>query len=216
VSVPSSQIQLELVANSDHLAEVIWRKVGEPLLALAILVLLSPVFLVVAILVALEREGGVFFTQERIGLQGKPFRIIKFRTMVRDAEKTGPAISRSYDDPRITPLGRFLRRAKIDELPQLINVVKGEMALVGPRPERAHFHEQFRTIPGWERRLSVKPGVTGLAQIDNRIGHDPVLKIGADLDYLRNRSVLYDFKILRLTAAYLLQEVAQMFRTKWG
>jgi lipopolysaccharide/colanic/teichoic acid biosynthesis glycosyltransferase len=211
VSIPSSQVEIEFAAPPVPFAELLWRRVGEPLVALLVLLILSPVLCLVATLVALEREGGVFFTQERIGLNGRRFRIFKFRTMVHDAESLGPAISQSYDDPRITPLGRVLRRAKIDELPQLINVVKGEMALVGPRPERPHFHEQFRSIPGWERRISVKPGVTGLAQIDNRVGHDPVLKIAADLNYIRNRSVAYDFKILGMTASFLVKEISLLF-----
>jgi len=187
--------------------EVITRRGLELFISLAVLALTSPVLGLIVFLLWKQGEGPVFFLQERVGLGGKVFWIIKFRTMYLNAEDSGPIISTSYQDERITPVGRFLRRTKLDEIPQLINVLKGEMALVGPRPERPYFHEKFRSIPGWDRRLSVKPGVTGPAQIDNQVGHDATKKIVVDLRYLSERSLRTDLRILVDTARYLFSEL---------
>ena len=124
------------------------------------LILLSPLFLIIAILIKLDSPGSVFFRQKRVGLRFKPFSIFKFRTMVTDAEKRGAQVS-SGDDPRITRVGRFLRKYKVDELPQLLNVVAGDMSLVGPRPEVPRYVEHFRKE--YEEILQVKPGITDFA-----------------------------------------------------
>jgi len=168
--------------------------------SLIILVVLSPVMLMVAILVKLTSKGPVIFAQNRVGLHGKEFMIYKFRTMVQDAEKaTGPVFAQKQD-PRITPLGLILRKLRLDELPQLMNVLSGDMSLVGPRPERPFFVEQFKKqIPLYGRRLRVKPGITGWAQVKWKYDEsfeDVVEKTKYDLFYVENISLRMDLKIL--------------------
>jgi Undecaprenyl-phosphate glucose phosphotransferase len=156
---------------------------------------------VIALLVRLTSRGAVFYRQERTGLDGKPFTIYKFRSMYDDAEReTGPVWTRP-DDPRVTPFGRFLRRSNIDELPQLWNVLRGDMSIVGPRPERPHFVEQFRhRIPSYMLRHKVKAGLTGWAQVNGWRGNTPLEKrIEYDLYYIENWSVRLDLKIMWLT-----------------
>ncbi len=165
------------------------------------LLLVAVPFGVIALLVRLTSKGPVFFHQERMGLDGKSFTIVKFRSMFDDAERyTGP-IWATADDPRVTPLGRFLRRSNLDELPQLWNVLRGDMSLVGPRPERPHFVEQFKhRIPQYMLRHKVKPGLTGWAQVHGWRGNTPLEKrIEYDLYYIENWSVSLDLKILWLT-----------------
>ena len=156
---------------------------------------------VIALIVRLTSRGPVFYRQERTGLDGKPFTIVKFRSMYDDAEReTGPVWTKP-DDPRVTPLGRFLRRSNIDELPQLWNVLRGDMSIVGPRPERPHFVEQFRhRIPSYMLRHKVKAGLTGWAQVNGWRGNTPLEKrIEYDLYYIENWSVRLDLKIMWLT-----------------
>ena len=165
------------------------------------LVILSPVFLVVAILVKLSSRGPVFYRQERMGLDGRRFSMIKFRTMVSDAEdETGPVMSRP-DDPRMTRVGRFLRKLSLDELPQLINVFKGEMSLIGPRPERPEFVREFADqIPNYMLRHKVKCGITGWAQVHGLRQDTPIDKrIEYDFYYIQNWSLGLDFKIIWMT-----------------
>ena len=155
----------------------------------------------IALFVRLTSRGPVFYRQERTGLDGKPFTIVKFRSMYDDAEReTGPVWTKP-DDPRVTPLGRFLRRSNIDELPQLWNVLRGDMSVVGPRPERPHFVEQFRhRIPSYMLRHKVKAGLTGWAQVNGWRGNTPLEKrIEYDLYYIENWSVRLDLKIIWLT-----------------
>lgn len=170
------------------------------LLASAGLVLLSPLFLVVSLLIKIDSPGAAFFSQRRVGKYGRLFRIWKFRTMREDAESgTGPVWA-SEEDPRITRLGRFLRKSHIDELPQLINVFRGEMSLVGPRPERPEFVEKInRNIPHFNNRLKVKPGITGLAQVRYNYGasiKDAARKLDYDLLYIKRMCWMLDFRIL--------------------
>jgi len=156
---------------------------------------------VIALLVRFTSKGPVFFHQERMGLDGKSFTIVKFRSMHDHAERyTGP-IWATADDPRVTPLGRFLRRSNLDELPQLWNVLRGDMSLVGPRPERPHFVEQFKhKIPQYMLRHKVKAGLTGWAQVHGWRGNTPLEKrIEYDLYYIENWSVRLDLKIMWLT-----------------
>jgi len=162
------------------------------------LLLLLPLFLVVSLLIKLTSKGPVFYHQERVGLDGKKFVMHKFRTMVCDAEKsTGPVMSKR-DDPRITKIGRVMRKFSIDELPQLINVLRGEMSLVGPRPERPVFVNDFREkIPKYMLRHKVKSGVTGWAQVHGLRQDTPIEKrIEYDFYYIENWSFLLDIKIL--------------------
>ena len=171
--------------------------------ASVLLVVLGPVILASAALVKLTSNGSAFFKQIRVGKDGRLFQIMKLRTMQADAEKTtGPVWARKRDS-RITRLGSFLRKTHIDEFPQLINVLRGEMSLIGPRPERPFFVNRFRhEIPNYEQRLAVKPGITGLAQV--RYKYDESLadvrnKLTYDLVYVKRMSWLMDARILLWT-----------------
>jgi exopolysaccharide biosynthesis polyprenyl glycosylphosphotransferase len=167
---------------------------------LALFVLSIPLALIAA-LVKLTSRGPVFYQQERMGLDGKSFTIVKFRSMENDAERhTGPVWT-VQNDPRVTPLGKFMRKSNIDELPQLWNVLRGDMSIVGPRPERPHFVEQFKhKIPQYMLRHKVKAGLTGWAQVNGWRGNTPLEKrIEYDLYYIENWSVRLDLKIMWLT-----------------
>ncbi|NTV53036.1 MAG: undecaprenyl-phosphate glucose phosphotransferase, partial [Candidatus Firestonebacteria bacterium] len=166
------------------------------------LVLLSPLLLLLALAVKATSSGPALFRQERVGRDNRTFIILKFRTMRADAEKhTGPVWA-SKDDPRRTPIGTFLRRSSLDELPQLFNVLAGNMSLVGPRPERQHFVDQFqKTIPRYLERHRVKAGLTGWAQVNGLRGNTPVEeRVKYDLWYVENWSLWLDLKILLRTA----------------
>lgn len=181
------------------------------------LTVLSPVLLVVSVLVAVTSPGGVFFRQERIGKDGKPFRIFKFRSMRKD--NAGLKIT-TGNDSRITPVGRFLRKSKIDELPQLINVLVGDMSFVGPRPEVADYVNLY--TPYQRQVLLVRPGITGLASIRFRNENDLLTasddpnrtyveqimprKIDLDLEYIPHASVFYDIKLIFQTFAVVIRE----------
>ena len=200
------------------------------------LVLALPIFIVVAILIKLDSPGPVFYVQERVGINrrrrqrrvfkgdvgtnnrlrerrrmdyhGRPFKVIKFRTMVNDAEKRCGPVWATANDARITRLGRFLRKSRIDELPQLLNVIRGDMSLVGPRPERPVFvRDLAQKVPNYNARLVVKPGLTGLAQVSR--GYDTSLesvleKVKHDIRYIRNWSITSDLKILARTVLVVL------------
>lgn len=177
------------------------KRLFDVVLALLALCLLSPVLLLVALAVRLTSPGPVFFRQERMGMDGRTFQILKFRTMRVDAEAQGATMARP-GDPRRTPVGAFLRASSLDELPQLFNVLVGDMSLVGPRPERPVFIEEFkRRIPKYHLRHKVKAGITGWAQIHGLRGQTSIEKrIEYDLYYIENWSLLLDVKILVRTA----------------
>jgi lipopolysaccharide/colanic/teichoic acid biosynthesis glycosyltransferase len=192
------------------------------------IILCTPFWLMIPLVIKLDSHGPVFYTQTRVGINrrrksrrcfplakqddrrandrrrvnymGKPFQVIKFRTMVQDAEKLSGPVWATKDDPRITKLGRFLRKTRLDEIPQFINVLKGDMSLVGPRPERPTFVRELSSqVADYTGRLDVKPGITGLAQIEN--GYDSTVagvadKVRFDLQYIRNWSLWYDIKIM--------------------
>lgn len=164
------------------------------------LLLTSPVLLVAALAVRLSSRGPALYAQERFGLDGERFTIHKLRTMVLDAEKDGPVWGIA-NDPRVTPVGRFLRRTSLDELPQLWNVIKGDMSLVGPRPAQPVFVERFKeSIPRYMQRHRVKPGLTGWAQIHGQRGEGPAdERLQYDLFYIRNWSMALDLKIIWAT-----------------
>jgi Undecaprenyl-phosphate glucose phosphotransferase len=179
---------------------VVKRGIDVVISALALMLLTLPLGLIAA-LVRLTSTGPVFYRQERMGLDGKSFTIVKFRSMTDDAERdTGPVWTQQ-DDPRVTAFGRFLRRSNIDELPQLWNVLRGDMSIVGPRPERPHFVEQFKhRIPQYMLRHKVKAGLTGWAQVNGWRGNTALEKrIEYDLYYIENWSVSLDLKIMWLT-----------------
>jgi lipopolysaccharide/colanic/teichoic acid biosynthesis glycosyltransferase len=176
--------------------------------ALALFVLTAPLVLAAALLVKLTSRGPAFYTQVRVGRHGRLFTIYKLRTMVHDCESlTGPRWA-IPGDPRVTWVGRFLRLSHLDELPQLVNVLRGEMSLIGPRPERPEFVRQLeRALPGYRDRLAVRPGVTGLAQLLQ--GPDTDLasvrrKLAFDLHYIRHLSPATDLRVVLCTALYVL------------
>lgn len=189
-----------------------WYEVGKRVFDIAFsvvaLILLAPVMAVLAVLVRLSSPGPVIFRQERIGKNGRPFIIYKFRTMYADAEKAGPALSRE-GDPRITPIGRWLRKTRLDELPQFWNVLKGDMSLVGPRPERQYYIDQIvQRAPEYKQLLKVRPGITSLGMV--KYGYassvqEMIERMRYDLIYLANRSFLLDLKILLYTVLRVLQ-----------
>jgi exopolysaccharide biosynthesis polyprenyl glycosylphosphotransferase len=178
--------------------------------ALTLLIFLSPLFLIIALLIKIASPNGpIFYVQERVGLNGKPFGMIKFRTMIPNAEsKTGPVMVSTQTETRYIPCGNLLRKTSIDELPQLINILKGEMSLVGPRPERAFFVEKFKqNIPYFDLRHKVKGGITGWAQINGRsvLTNRPEHKIKYDLYYIKNWSFILDIKIIIKTIFIVLK-----------
>jgi lipopolysaccharide/colanic/teichoic acid biosynthesis glycosyltransferase len=183
---------------------LVLKRVVDTLGAAVLLAVFSPVMLVLAILVKLDSDGPVLFSQERLGRFGEPFKMYKFRSMIPDAEAaTGPVWASPAHDPRVTRLGRFLRRSHLDELPQLLNVVTGDMSLVGPRPERMCFVKALeRAVPCYDHRLYVKPGMTGLAQVHYRYDQtvdDVKKKLRFDLLYVRHMCLMLDVKILAWT-----------------
>lgn len=176
------------------------KRVGDVAGALFLLIVLSPVFLYIYIKQRWNASGPVIYSQERIGRGGKPFRIYKFRTMVVDAEKDGVPQLEQDDDPRLTELGKVLRKRHLDELPQIWNVLKGEMSFVGYRPERQYFIDKImKHNPDYQLLYQSTPGVTSLATIQN--GYTDTMekmlkRLDMDLDYLRNRSLGLDVKII--------------------
>jgi exopolysaccharide biosynthesis polyprenyl glycosylphosphotransferase len=184
------------------------KRVFDLLVSLSLLTVTSPIMLITAILIKLESHGPVFYRQERIGQHGRPFSIFKFRSMRADAEKDGrPQWARKNDD-RITLIGRFIRRTRIDELPQVFNVFMGEMSFVGPRPERPYFVADLnRKIPYYGVRHIVKPGITGWAQVRYPYGasvEDSLEKLQYDLYYVKNHSLFLDLMILTQTVQVVL------------
>ncbi|MFN3649686.1 MAG: exopolysaccharide biosynthesis polyprenyl glycosylphosphotransferase [Armatimonadota bacterium] len=182
------------------------KRVLDVAVSAAALLLLSPALLLIALIVRLSSPGPVLFAQERVGRYGVPFLLYKFRTMVQDAEtKTGPVLSSGMNDERLTAAGRWLKRLRLDELPQLWNVLRGEMSLVGPRPERPCFVEEYeREIPDYWRRHLVRPGITGLAQVRAGYHTHAREKLRFDLIYLSNQSPWFDLTIMVRTVAVML------------
>jgi exopolysaccharide biosynthesis polyprenyl glycosylphosphotransferase len=209
-SLPERQViqhLLEALAadSSDERA----KRAIDLVLASAGLVLLAPLFCLIALAIKVDSPGRVFFVQDRLGRWRKPFGCLKFRTMCEDAERhTGPVWA-SADDPRITRIGRFLRKSRMDELPQLINVLRGEMSIVGTRPIRHYFAEQLADlIPFYEVRFLEKPGLTGWAQVKYQYSSsftEQIEKFYYDYYYIRNRSIALDLYIMLLTVAVMIR-----------
>lgn len=170
------------------------------------LILLAPIFLIIMVLIRIDSKGPFFFKQERVGRGMKLFNVYKFRSMYLDAEReSGPVLAVS-NDHRVTNIGRFLRKTRLDELPQLFNVLAGQMSLIGPRPERPFFVNQFiNSIPGYHMRFKVRPGITGLAQVNASYDISAKDKTKYDLLYIRNYSLLLDLKIMIKTVLVVLQ-----------
>ena len=199
------------VALWDVEAHEILKRGVDVVLSVGGLVASLPVWLLIAAAVKLTSRGPVFFAQERAGLRGRPFTMFKFRSMVVDAEdrlkdlvtldELAEPVYKLKDDPRVTPVGRFLRRFGLDEIPQLLNVLRGEMSLVGPRPEVVTLVDRYNGEQ--RRRLGVKPGITGYQQIHNRGMPDMAARLAYDFYYLRNRSLPLDLWILIMTVVVI-------------
>lgn len=181
-----------------------WHKILDLVFGVCGLLVLLPLLPIIALLIRLDSPGPIFYIQERLGYWGRIFYIYKFRSMYIDAEQAGHAIWAIENDTRVTRVGRFMRATHLDELPQVINILRGEMSLIGPRPERKEFVATLETmIPLYRCRLSVKPGLTGWAQVQYRYGnteHDALVKLHYDLYYIKHWSLILDVLILFKTA----------------
>ncbi len=186
---------------AEYFGYVVLKRVLDIVVSAAVLLCLFPLYLCIALLVKITSPGPAFFVQERVGLNGRKFRMLKFRTMSQTAAADEARGWTRPNDPRVTPLGRWLRRSNLDELPQFLNVLKGEMSIVGPRPERPAFIEQFRKeIPEYRLRHYVKSGITGWAQVNGWRGDTSIPhRVAHDLYYIRNWALGLDIKILFLT-----------------
>ncbi|MBN2053318.1 sugar transferase [bacterium] len=196
---------IEILKEPDSPMSKAFKRVFDVLLATVCLLLTAPVVILVGLLLLVTSGRPILFAQTRMGENGVLFTIYKFRTMVKDAEtKTGPVWCGRHD-PRVTRLGGWLRRTRLDEIPQLYNILKGNMSFVGPRPERPYFVERFeRRIPAYHERLKVKPGLTGLAQVNGAYDTTPENKLKYDLAYIYNKSLWLDLRILMETIKVVL------------
>jgi exopolysaccharide biosynthesis polyprenyl glycosylphosphotransferase len=184
------------------------KRILDLLISIIAIVLLIPVFMVLAILIKFGSKGGIIFKQERIGLENKPFEIFKFRSMFLESEKNGPQLS-SQNDPRITPIGRFMRKTRLDETPQFFNVIKGDMSLVGPRPERQYYIDEIiKKAPHYKHISNVKPGITSWGQVKYGYAEnvdEMIARLKFDLLYVENMSLVLDMKILFYTIIIMLK-----------
>ncbi|MCB9357291.1 MAG: sugar transferase [Calditrichaeota bacterium] len=203
------QLMVEIRAELLTQIERALKRVFDIVASLLLLILTSPLWLVAMILVILDTGRPVFYTQLRVGEMGRGFFILKFRTMIPNAEQQSGPVLAVRNDPRVTKVGKVLRAMRIDELPQLLNVLRGHMSLVGPRPERPEFVSEFeRRTPLYARRLNVRPGMTGWAQVQLRYDATqvaPELKLQMDMYYIENMSLLLDMKILFMTMFVVLR-----------
>jgi exopolysaccharide biosynthesis polyprenyl glycosylphosphotransferase len=199
-----------MVLLKDHMPgwEAQIKRLMDIAISLGVLLAGAPLWLLLAGLIRLTSPGGVIYRQERIGRNGRPFLMLKYRSMYQDAEKYSGPVWAAENDPRITRIGRFMRRTRLDEIPQFINVLKGEMSLVGPRPERPYFVEELKKeIPWYVRRIKMLPGITGWAQIKHKYDasiDDVKQKVLYDLYYFENMSLLLDLKIMIRTVLVVL------------
>ena len=183
------------------------KRLLDVVLSLIAVIIASPIMLVIAIAIKLEDGGPVFYKQKRATLGGDVFEILKFRSMIVDAEKPGQSIPATDKDPRITKVGNIIRATRVDELPQILNILKGDMSIVGPRPERVeHVEEYEKLIPEFGFRLKVKGGLTGYAQIYGKYNTTPYDKLRLDLMYIENYSLLTDIKLILMTIRILLKK----------
>lgn len=192
--------------NGLSIGERFFKRVMDIVIASIACVILSPLMLVIMIAIKAYDHGPIFYTQERITKDGKPFQILKFRSMIVESEEEGARLASANDD-RITPVGRVIRRTHFDELPQLFNILKGEMSVVGPRPERREIFEQYEeSIPEFKFRLKMKAGLTGYAQVYGQYNTVPYDKLKLDLTYIEKYSFWLDIKLCFLTVKILFQK----------
>ncbi len=184
------------------------KRIMDIIVSFLLLIVSSPVWLITIFAIKIDSNGPVLFKQERMGKDGKLFNVLKFRSMIKDAEKYSGPVWSQKNDPRVTRVGKIIRKLRIDEIPQMFNVLKGEMSLVGPRPERPYFVEKLsKEIPYYKRRLKVRPGITGWAQVKHKYDEtieDVKIKLRYDLFYIENMSIRMDFKILLRTIFVVL------------
>ncbi len=173
------------------------KRLFDLVISLMVLIVFAPVFIFIAVAIKLDSEGNILYCQERVGKGSRPFKMYKFRTLVADADKIGTHQT-TFDDPRITKVGRLLRKTSLDELPQLLNVLKGDMSLVGPRPDVPAQKVDY-TEEQWAKRTSVLPGITGLAQATRRSLATKQERLDLDIEYIKNQSFWLDIKIIGLT-----------------
>lgn len=175
------------------------RRFFDFILSLSSLIFVVPIIIVMCIFIILESPGNPFYIQNRMGLMGREFKLIKLRSMRLDAEKNGAQWAKK-NDSRITKVGKFIRKTRIDELPQVFNVLKGDMAIIGPRPERKIFVDEFtKQLPEFPKRLEVYPGLTGWAQVNGGYEISPEEKLKLDLYYIQNKNIKLDIKIILKT-----------------
>lgn len=185
--------------------DLVLKRIFDLFIATLSLIIVAPLIVIISIIIKIDSPGPVFFKQERVGAKGKNFYLYKFRTMIENAEEESGPVLASENDQRITRVGRILRNTRMDELPQLINVLKGEMSIIGPRPERPFFVDQFnKSIEGYDFRHKLKGGITGLAQISGKYSTTAENKLRFDLLYAKNYSPLTDLQILFHTLKVLL------------
>ncbi|HRV91618.1 MAG TPA: sugar transferase [Anaerolineae bacterium] len=201
-------VVLPLSNRNQTLAYRVTKRMMDIVISAVGLLLFAPLFPVLALLIKIDSSGPIFYRQKRVGRGGYVFELIKLRSMVVDAEKDGVAKWADFDDPRVTKVGRFLRQTRLDEVPQLFNVLRGEMSLIGPRPERPEFVQELeQEIPFYRTRLSVKPGLTGWAQVNYDYGRsavDALEKLRYDLYYIKHQSIHLDVIILLKTIGTVL------------
>lgn len=208
VDAPDTQWLLSGVGSRDTRMQQVRTRVFDMILAAGLAVLTFPLMLLVAGLIKIDSPGPIMYRQERVGLRGRAFILYKFRSMRQDAEGSGTPQWASESDPRITRLGRLIRYTRIDELPQLANVIRGDMSIIGPRPERPYFVDKLsEAIPVYSLRHFVKPGITGWAQVNASYGasvEDSRVKLMYDLYYIKHRGLLLDLSILLRTLKVVL------------
>lgn len=196
--------ELDYSIVNDSFLFKIYHRVLDIIIGIVGLVISIPILIIFGIMIKKEDGGPIFYKQDRLGKDGKVIFIYKLRSMRVDAEKNG-AVWAEKNDPRITKVGRFIRKTRIDEIPQFLNILKGEMSIIGPRPERPTLTMEFNEkIPGFINRLVVKPGLTGYAQVNGGYDISPEDKIKDDLYYIRNRSLFLDLGILLKTVKVVL------------
>lgn len=189
----------DLIKSEDEVRGkyLVFKRMFDFVFAILLAIPAIPIILIFGILVKIETPGSMFYKQERVGLMGKKIYITKIRSMYDGIEKTSGAMWAKKNDARVTKVGHFIRKTRIDELPQILNVLEGSMSFIGPRPERPVFTEQFvNEVPGFEKRLSIKPGLSGLAQIRGGYEATPGEKLIADVEYINNVSLKMDAMIL--------------------